>query len=116
DFLALGYCYLQIELLTRHMRYASNLDVVRFMDHVVVGAKAATAGDEAAARAQLVAAFDMLGEQRDHYYSVDAYVFDLTLIADTTLGASLRRELAQPTAVNLLVSGELIERMARDEP
>src|SRR5207247_4541405 len=26
DFLALGYCYLQIELLTRQMRYASNLD------------------------------------------------------------------------------------------
>ena len=26
DFLALGYCYLMIELLTRQMRYASNLD------------------------------------------------------------------------------------------
>ena len=30
DFLALGYCYLQIELLTRQMRYASNLDEIHF--------------------------------------------------------------------------------------
>ena len=30
DFLALGYCYLQIELLTRQMRYASNLDETYF--------------------------------------------------------------------------------------
>src|SRR5687767_1688773 len=30
DFLALGYCYLQIELLTRQMRYSSNLDEVYF--------------------------------------------------------------------------------------
>ena len=26
DFLALGYCYLQVELLTRQMRYSTNLD------------------------------------------------------------------------------------------
>ena len=30
DFLALGYCYLQIELLTRQLRYTSNLDEVHF--------------------------------------------------------------------------------------
>jgi hypothetical protein len=30
DFLALGYCYLQIELLTRQMRYSSNLDEAYF--------------------------------------------------------------------------------------
>src|SRR5262245_4831604 len=30
DFLALGYCYLLIELLTRQMRYSSNLDETYF--------------------------------------------------------------------------------------
>src|SRR5688500_6008971 len=30
DFMALGYCYLEIELLTRQMRYSSNLDETYF--------------------------------------------------------------------------------------
>ena len=32
DFLALGYCHLQVELLTRQMRYASNLDEIHFQN------------------------------------------------------------------------------------
>ena len=35
DFLALGYCYLQVELLTRQMRYSSSLDELYFNDKVV---------------------------------------------------------------------------------
>ncbi len=35
DFLALGFCYLQVELLTRQMRYASNLDEIHFRNQAV---------------------------------------------------------------------------------
>ncbi|MAR13991.1 MAG: hypothetical protein CL681_28950 [Blastopirellula sp.] len=45
DFLALGYAYLLIELLTRQMRYACNLDEVHFSDLIVAGAQAAVEGD-----------------------------------------------------------------------
>ena len=41
DFLALGYCYLQVELLTRQMRYSSNLDELHFSAIVVEAAQAA---------------------------------------------------------------------------
>ncbi|MDP6444103.1 MAG: hypothetical protein QGG36_24235 [Pirellulaceae bacterium] len=45
DFLALGYCYLQIELLTRQMRYSSNLDEIHF-DNLVVKAAAVALGQQ----------------------------------------------------------------------
>ena len=116
DFLALGYCYLQVELLTRQMRYASNLDEVYFNGQVVAAAEAAVAGDEAAAREKLANCFNVLGEERDHFYPVDAYLMDLTLVAPTTIGESLREDLASGGAVNLLISGETLEAAAAEQP
>ena len=58
DFLALGYCYLQIELLTRQMRYSSNLDETYFKGTVVAAAVAAVEGNEAVAREKLAACLD----------------------------------------------------------
>lgn len=115
DFHALGYGYLQVQLLTRQMRYSSNLDEVHFQNQVVAGAKAAMAGDEALAREKLTACFDMLAEERNHYYPVDAFILDINLIAATTLGASLREELARPAAKNVLLSGKLLREMASRE-
>ncbi len=45
DFLALGYCFLQVELLTRQMRYSSNLDEIHFQGQVVSAATALVRGD-----------------------------------------------------------------------
>ena len=116
DFLALGYCYLQIQLLTRQMRYSSNLDEVHFFDQLLAGARAAVDGSADAAREKLTACFDLLAEERDHYYSVDAYLLDLTLVAPTTLGESLRTELAATEPINVLLSGELLAAMEKQEP
>ena len=44
DFLALGYCFLQVELLTRKLRYSSNLDEIHFQNQVVAAAAAAMGG------------------------------------------------------------------------
>ncbi len=116
DFLALGYCYLQVELLTRQMRYSSNLDQVHFGNQTVAAAQAAASGDEGAAREKLAACFDVLAEERDHYYPVDAYLLDLTMVAPTTLGTLLREQLASPVRSNVMISAELLERMEREEP
>jgi alpha-mannosidase len=116
DFLALGYCYLQIQLLTRQMRYSSNLDELHFQNQVIAGARAAIAGDQAVAREKLTACFDMLAEERNHYYPVEAFVLDMTLVADTTIGASLRNELAGAERQNLVISGGTLERMSKQEP
>ncbi len=116
DFLALGYCYLQIELLTRQMRYASNLDETYFKGTAVAAAVAAVEGKLDVAREKLSACFNVLAEERDHYYPVDAFVLDLTLTARTTLGEPLRVELERQSPTNMLISADSLAEMAAKEP
>lgn len=116
DFLALGYCYLQVQLLTRQMRYASNLDDVHFNDQLVAAAKAAACGDLDLACEKVTACFDLLAEERDHYYSVDAFLIDITLTAEQTPSAALRSELESGAAINLLMNAQRIEQLAQDDP
>jgi len=116
DFLALSYCYLQIQILTRQMRYSSSLDEAHFNSQLLVAAKAAVTDDMDAAHDKLAACFNLLAEERDHYYAVDAFVLDLTLLTEDTLGTDLRKELASPAPINLLVSGRLLSIMAQREP
>jgi len=116
DFLALGFCHFQVELLTRQLRYMSNLDEVGFQRETVAAAEAALGGDREAAVHRLRNAFDLLTEAREYFYPIETYLLDLTLVASNTLGPGLRRELAEGPAVNLLISGEVLERLAADEP
>ncbi|MCC7086965.1 MAG: hypothetical protein IT427_18350 [Pirellulales bacterium] len=116
DFLALGFCYLQTELLTRRMRYMSSLDEAAFERSTVAAARAAVGGNAEETRVQLSAAFNALFESRGYFYPVDAYFLDLTLIAPTTIGAALRQELAADAPMNVLLSVATLEKMAWEEP
>ena len=116
DFLALGYCYLQVELLTRQMRYSSNLDELHFNTLVVEAAQAAMHGDADATSQKLAACFDLLAEERDHYYSVDAFVLDLTLVARTTVGETFRNQFDSACPINVMLSGEVLSYMAAEQP
>ncbi|MEE8452481.1 MAG: hypothetical protein V3R99_11225, partial [Thermoguttaceae bacterium] len=116
DFHALGYGHLVVELLTRQLRYMSNLDEESFKSAVLLAAKEAVNGDVEAAKTQLQSAFDLLHESREYFYPVEAHLLDLTLVAPTTLGDSIRSELASQFPTNLLVTAEVIQRMAREEP
>ncbi len=60
--------------------------------------------------------FELLMESRERYYPVDAYLVDLVLVARTTLGESLRRELGRGRPLNLLCDAETLQQMARREP
>jgi alpha-mannosidase len=116
DFLALGYAYLQIQLLTRQMRYSSNLDEVYFKGQAIGAAVAAVEGNVSLAKEKLSACFNVLAEERDHYYPVDAFILDLNLTAATTLGSILRNELSRDSATNLLLSAAMLEEMQAKEP
>src|SRR5205085_4250328 len=106
----------QIELLTRQMRYASNLDETYFKSTAVAAAVAAMEGNEDLAREKLSACFSVLAEERDHYYPVDAFVLDLNLTAPTTLGESLRTELARTSPTNVLITADAVAEMAAKDP
>jgi alpha-mannosidase len=116
DFLALGYCCLAVELLTRKLRYMSRLDEPALESHLVAAAKQAVGGRPEAARGHLQSAFDLLHSAREYFFPVEPHLLDLTLVASTTLGPALRGELAAGTPVNLLLSGEVLDEMARREP
>jgi alpha-mannosidase len=120
DFLALGTCDLYGELLARRMRYSSTVDEERLQTHTLAAATAALGGDVEAARRELALAFAVLVEGRGRYYPVDASLVDLTLVAKTTLGASLRKELTAAPAgsqpINVLISADVLVEMAQREP
>jgi len=116
DFLALGFGYLLVELLTRQMRYMSNLDEATLAGETLAAARAAVAGDAELARDKLHSAFDVLLEARERFYPVDCYLLDLTLVASTTLGATLRGELQSATPLNLVIAPRLLVEMAAREP
>lgn len=116
DFLALGYFYLQIELLTRQMRYASNLDEIHFENTVCDAARFAVEGDQQQAEEKIQSAFDLLSTERDHYYSVDAFLIDINMVADSTLGEMLRKELDSTPATNLLMAPPLYEELVATHP
>lgn len=116
DFLALGLCHLLVELLTRQMRYMSNVDEIHLRDQAVAAAQAAVAGNADAARDKLRACFEVLTEARERFYPVEAYLIDLVLTAPTTLGAGLQRELIEPTPKSLLLCGRLLDEIATSQP
>ena len=116
DFLALGTCYLLVELLTRQMRYMSNVDEVHLKNEAVAAAQAAVAGNNDEAREHLRHCFETLVEARERFYPVNSYLIDLTLVAPTTLGQPLRDELNDDLPKNVLLSGQTLDRLAREEP
>ncbi len=116
DFLALGYAFLQVQLLTRQTRYSSNLDEPFFNGQLLAAAKSAAAGDFIAAKEKLSVCFNLLGEERDYYFPVDAFLLDITLVAETTLGATLRDELQAVLRGNVFLGPEVLTALAEREP
>ena len=116
DFLAFGACYLQTELLTRHMRNFSRIDEVHLQREAVAAAKAAVQADRVAAETHLRYCFEMLLEARERFYPVNCYLIDLCLIIPRLADEHLSRLLAQPTPCNLLATAEDWQSIAREHP
>ena len=116
DFLALGYAFLQVQILTRQMHYASRLDEIYFGREVLAAAEAAMQGENQVAREHLTTCFQLLSEERGHYTGVEVHIVDLNLMNSTTIGPALHRELATGATTNFLLSGRLIEEIATREP
>ena len=85
DFFAAGYAALQVQIMTRRLRYTSNLDEIHLQKQVVQAAKAFVAGKANETAESLHNVFDCLAEERDHYFSSDPHLIDLTLLTPKTL-------------------------------
>lgn len=84
DFFAAGFAVLQIQIMTRRLRYTSNLDEIQLQSRMVAAAEAFLAGDAMVAAESLHEVFDSLAEERDHYFTSDPHLIDLTLSTDST--------------------------------
>ena len=116
DFLALGTCWLLIELLTRKMRQFGNIDDSRFFQRAQAGAKAALADDRETAVTHLGACFEMLLEARERFYPVDCYLLDLCLAVPDVGHEHLLAESQQNVPWSLLVSTEDLAAICEQTP
>lgn len=114
DFWALGFCYLQIELLTRHMRHFGSTDEVHFQREAVAAARAAVAHDTETAKTRLKACFELLTEARERFYPTDCYLIDLCLLIPRLADEHLSKTLLSLKPVSLLVTPQDLEEIARD--
>lgn len=85
DFFAAAYATLQVQIMTKRLRYTSNLDELHLQNCAVNAAKAFVAGNGPAAAESLHDLFDCLAEERDHYFSSDPHLLDLVLTGPSTV-------------------------------
>jgi hypothetical protein len=116
DFHALGLAWLLSELLARRMRSSMALGATNFAEAAVAAARASVAGDEPAAREKLQECFGVLAANRGQYYPVDFWLLDLVLLAESTLGPRLARELDTMTPLAFVATGQVIESLAHTDP
>ena len=116
DFLALGLCHLLTEVLTVRMRYSTLLDGDRFSNLLLAAADAAVAGNADETREMLGRCYDALAEAKDHFYPVDTFLFDLTLVAPTTSSTELAGVLEDTSPINVMIAAEQLQRVTEEDP
>jgi len=116
EFFALGYAYLQTELLTRELQYSTVFNPELFQSSAIEAAQAAVDGDTAALDDALRCCYDQLEQARNHSYPVDIYLLDIVLTADSTLGDCLQEELDESQSKSVLISGQLADQLASSWP
>ena len=116
DFYALGYAVLQVQILARKLRYSWNIDWIMFTEQVLSAAKASIASDIEETERWLQVSFDSLSQERDRYCSQQAYLLDVVLLATTTLGPSLDRQLECQHPFNLIAPSPLLSSLKDKNP
>lgn len=106
DFFAAGYAALQVQVMTRRLRYTSNLDELYLQNRVVEGASEFLAGNAAGAAEALHDVFDCLAEERDHYFSSDPHLIDLQLLTPDVLHQALDGDWTERISADLEASEE----------
>ena len=115
DFLALGYSFLQIELMTRQLRGVSNLEETPFDEQLVNAANAWMSGDEEGAKSGLTGCFDLLAEEKNNFYPVPTDFMELVLTTEATLGNRLKAQVGKEVPVqNWMLTGSAFEELKKN--
>ena len=113
---ALGYAYLQVEMLTRAMHYEGLLRQESFEEAAVEAAQAALAGETDRLTTRLDDAYDLLMQARNHYYPVDFYLLDLGLLAPSIAGPAFEAACRSAKGTNFLITGQTLRQFEQQAP
>ncbi len=114
DVFALGFTWLQVQRLCERMVGHSLLDTESFASAAEAAARAAVEGDFEQARNDLSRAFELLSQARSQAVSSEWSLIDITLLAESVLGEPLAEELRGGWTRNVLLTGELAERLCSE--
>ncbi len=112
DFYSLGYCFLQVQLMTRQLRYVSSLDLAAFRERLLEALAAAENGEPP----PLQRCFDLLIEERSRYYPTTASLIDCLYLNPASPLDALRVSLEMPHRFSLHVPGCVVQTLASDGP
>ncbi|MCH2178747.1 MAG: hypothetical protein MK106_08080 [Mariniblastus sp.] len=115
EFFALAYGYLQVQIMTRQIRYSSGLDESEFEARLL---QAATAAVEKRDDLNLLlqSCYDLLLEERNRFYPTQPELLDIVMVANTTLGRRFELQLEAAHKMNLLFTGQLVNQMQSEKP
>jgi len=116
DFLALGTCWILLELLTRHMHHFTSYDEVFFEKTAVAAARALLEGSADQCTQHLQSCFDLMTEARERFYPVDCYLLDLCLLTPDQADEKLATMLDDPSPINILLKGADADAIADASP
>jgi alpha-mannosidase len=116
DFYALGYAILQVQILAKKLRYSWNLDWIAFSEQVLLAAKASLAGDAAETERWLQVCFDTLSQERDRYCSQQIHLLDVVLVAESTFGDKLQKQLESSHSLNVLIDNRSLSLIKERHP
>jgi len=113
DFFSLGFCWLQVELLTRRMRNYGNSDETRLQVMAIAAAKASLDHDRETAETHLRACFELLQESREKFYPVECYLIDLCLLSAAIPAETLANEARRETPWSLLATASDLDHLCK---
>ena len=120
SFLAVGLCCLMEELLTRKLRYMSNLDQVSFNSRIVEAARAHMVGNADEREKGLQKAFDLLTQSKEYFFPTATKFINLvwTQIEDleSALPNLLRERRLRREQTNLVISVPTLKACVQNYP
>ena len=115
DFFSLGYCYLQVQLMTRQLRYSSSLDEVEFQTLVLQAVQDSSQADGTIYASTIQKCFDRLLEERIRFFPTPANLINLVYLTPETLGDRLQQQLQQTVPFSIHSDGKTLSSVLADD-
>ena len=118
-FYALGYCHLASELISRKLRYMSNLDTQNFFKKIEEAVPRLRAGERDLYEKATRRAFELLAVSKTYFFPTASRILDLTWLDRAgfdALGAMLTRRRRRAESTNLVLSTRQAALLEEEAP